>query len=490
MRESSYNIYVELPNDPDSVLLIHGYTGAFDTVRRHVADYIRSLRNGGQLQGEYQDGGGRDHVPRPSRETISILQRRGYIVNMNPEEEEAFFVRFVKKMGAYQLLRKPTYVIMLTYGCNLRCPYCFQDEIRRNPRYKKYLVSMTRNMVDNIFSGIHDIEVEHSSENANGTKDRRFVFFGGEPLLRENCDVVKYIIEQASIEWEPRFDAITNATELHAYREILGPTGISSIQVTLDGPPTEHDQRRVYANGQGTFEQIAENISLALDLGVRVRVRVNVDRQNIKDLPALAREIIRRKWNEHELFEAYVAPIHVSLGNEKLDPKQLLSTPALNKTLYELEHRYPEMRIFSRGRANNLKNQLLLLFRDKEIDPLQVMSPTFCGAHKGMYVIDPLGDVYACWDRTSNRDFRIGYIRQGRFIKTANYHLWKGRDVTSNPICRRCPYALFCGGGCAALAEVVSGTIYSNYCDGFHAMFRDVAVQAYVEFIQEQASFQ
>ena len=43
LRASSYTIYVDLPNNSHEMLLVHGYTGAFDRVSGTVATYLRSL---------------------------------------------------------------------------------------------------------------------------------------------------------------------------------------------------------------------------------------------------------------------------------------------------------------------------------------------------------------------------------------------------------------------------------------------------------------
>jgi len=43
IRTSRYTIFVDLPEHPDEVLLVHGYTGAYDRVSRPVAGYLRSL---------------------------------------------------------------------------------------------------------------------------------------------------------------------------------------------------------------------------------------------------------------------------------------------------------------------------------------------------------------------------------------------------------------------------------------------------------------
>ncbi|MFM7716075.1 MAG: radical SAM protein, partial [Microcystis sp.] len=118
--------------------------------------------------------------------------------------------------------------------------------------------------------------------------------FGGEPLLAENRSTIEYILERAFASGKANFSAITNGTELEAYQDLLAPDKISWLQITLDGVPQEHDKRRIYADGKGSYEQIAQNITRALDLGVQVSVRMNIDRNNVNKLPDLADEIVAR----------------------------------------------------------------------------------------------------------------------------------------------------------------------------------------------------
>ena len=44
------------------------------------------------------------------------------------------------------------------------------------------------------------------------------------------------------------------------------------------------------------------------------------------------------------------------------------------------------------------------------VDPRAYQHPTFCTAHTSTYVFDPLGDIYACWERTGDERVRIGYL--------------------------------------------------------------------------------
>jgi len=72
---------------------------------------------------------------------------------------------------------------------------------------------------------------------------------------------------------------------------------------------------------------------------------------------------------------------------------------------------------------------------------LPSLRPSFCGAHDRMYIFDPFGDIYACWERTGDREVRIGSVTpEGDVLfRTDPLKLWHGRTVASNPVCRRCP---------------------------------------------------
>jgi uncharacterized protein len=101
-----------------------------------------------------------------------------------------------------------------------------------------------------------------------------------------------------------------------------------------------------------------------------------------------------------------------------------------------------------------------------------------------MYVIDRFGDMYACWERTGNPKIRIGRIDSDGTVEMSQgmTSMWRGRTVTSNPVCKQCRYALFCGGGCAVLAEGRKGRIDRNYCDGYGFRFRAMVAEAYDDF--------
>ena len=483
LRTSGYTVYVDLPGNTDEMLLVHGYSGAYDKVPRHVAMYVRSRedrRAPKPLYGDWSVEPARDDAaPAPSAKTIETLKRRGYLTAMTTEEEEAFYSKIASQLHFRGVRRPPGFILMPTYQCNLRCPYCFQDHMRRDPAYAHLLRTMQPEMVDRIFQGIIQIEAVHGL--ADKATSRAITLFGGEPLLAESRPTIEYIMQKGRESRKTTFSAITNATDLHAYRDLLGPGNLSFLQITIDGPAREHDRRRIYADGSGSFERIAANVTMALDLGVSISLRMNIDRQNIHDLPELAEEFITRGWTKYRGFSAYVAPVHASSDNT--DAKTTFNSWELNQAIADLKRQHPEVSRIAME-DDGLLDRASQVF-EKRSDPLPNFKASFCGAHGSMYVIDAFGDIYACWERTGDPSIRIGAIKEGGEVSMnrAITEQWRNRNVTSNPVCRRCRYSTYCGGGCAVLAEGQHGTIHSNYCDGFGKRFRASVAQAYLDHV-------
>ncbi len=350
-RASSYTIYVDLPEDQEKMLLVHGYTGAYDKVSQRVATYLRSLevkKPPKPLYGDWSpEPSIEGEVIAPSQATIELLKRRGYLTDKTVEEEQAFFVEMATKLHHLASRLTPNYIFMPTYSCNLRCPYCFQDHMRTNPAFKHLLKTMEPEMVDRIFAAMPQIERGHGVTEEMDLP-RNITFFGGEPLLAESRPTVEYIINKALSLGKANFSAVTNGTELEAYQDLLGQDKISFLQITLDGPPREHDQRRIYADGRGSFEKIARNLTMALDLGVQISVRMNIDRNNIHQLPELAEEIIARGWNSYQNFSAYTAPVTTSELNDKTSIKTTFNSWELDQALDEMRQQYPNMKVIDR----------------------------------------------------------------------------------------------------------------------------------------------
>ncbi len=162
LRTSSYVIYVDLPHNDSEMLLVHGYTGAFDKVSKRVATFVRAnedRRAPKPLYGEWTPDPVVESTPDLPDAHIQVLLRRGYLTYLTREEELKRFKSIADYLHTQSSL--PSYVLMPTYDCNLRCFYCFQDHMRTDPSFAYLLKRMSHGMVDRIFDAMPQIEAIH-----------------------------------------------------------------------------------------------------------------------------------------------------------------------------------------------------------------------------------------------------------------------------------------------------------------------------------------
>ncbi len=176
-------------------------------------------------------------------------------------------------------------VVVPTFGCNLRCVYCYQEPF----------VSTAGGLIspETIPALFAYIDRFHGDE----TPRPYLTLFGGEPLVdaAASHDRIERIVGAAE-ERALRVAVVTNGYAILEYLPVLSRPAIREVQVTLDGPPAMHDQRRPLASGAGTFDRIARGIDTLVAAGIPVNLRVVVDRENLAALPELAALAEQRGW--------------------------------------------------------------------------------------------------------------------------------------------------------------------------------------------------
>lgn len=472
MRPSTYTIYVPLPEE-DRYMLVHGYTGAVDLVNSRVINYMKAL---GPLRlRQFGNNGDGTEQPLPANSlpisdaTIARLRERGYLTDKTPEEEEEHLARLARALYVKDQYMGAGILFIPSYGCNLRCPYCFEKDLYRHGEDYQHGVrpgwegrAMTRETADLAFKALAQIE-------PNPKRIMYVEFYGGEPLIHYTRDIVEYILAKGLALGYRRWRATTNGVELDRFFDLIGPGKIEHLQITIDGPPEVHDKRRFLPGKAPTFEIIARNINKALELGASVAARVNVDKRNAEHIERLAETFKRLGWTGHSRFSSYLA--NVTLNKEKRSASQRFATEA-------------EMDEYSRqgkgggtirGTDWGIEGKIAGVFRTGQFMPLRAH---FCGAAVGMYLLDLYGDIYSCWELVGEKHAKIGeFVPE---LKWGNgLTRWRSRSVANIPECRQCRYALFCGGGCPKWAYDATGNFNSPYCNGFEQSFLHYAPLAY-----------
>lgn len=412
MRTSSYIIPVKLESETNKYMLIHGYTGAMDIVTDSLLAKIKNISSENTL----------------SEKIVQALQKRGYITDKNEEEEYAYVARIANALHQKSKQLLTSFALVITYNCNFRCPYCFEEKSNKDGIRR---IVFNKRMADKVFNAMEQIQPHKE------LKENTILLYGGEPLLAENKDIVKYIIEKG-IKHGYKFSAITNGYDLDAFQDLLSPEMICKLQITIDGDKFIHNQRRIHFQGYETFDKIISNIKLALEKNAHVSVRINTDNINIGTINNLKQYLDERGYFSYPNFNISSAILkdYESSNNgniEFLTPQSYINKHEQNNTIpFCQDH----------GLFQLINHAML------KQHPLTFHS-IYCSSQAGEYIFDPLGNIYPCLEVVGNNNHIIGsYSNDSINWNETNVQYWHNYNISKHKLCKHCQYALLCSGGC------------------------------------------
>lgn len=435
-RKSSYTITVCVDEKEKQYMLMHGYTGAIDIISENLYSILNSF----------------SHENEFDPEILQKLLERGYLTKQTEEEEFDYFKRLATALFRKETLLHKGFTFLVTYNCNFCCPYCYEKDIAKEK------VAFTKKMVDRAYRAV----IEISSDERLCAKN--ITLYGGEPLLKENKEIVSYIISRGK-EQNFTFSAISNGYDLDYYEDLLSPENIKFIQITIDGISENHNQRRIHRQGFPTFEKIVKNIGIALNKGVQIFVRVNTDKNNVNDLEELQKIFTDLHYMENPLFSVDSALLK-SYSTDTKDVYQYFSEKE-----FIAWHKAHKLKVSSQDYGTYQRIYSAI----KQAKPLS-FRPTFCGAQTSGFVLDPFGNIYTCWEVVDQKEHCIGnYASNDGIIWDTNIlDKWRQVHIVHNTSCSRCKYALLCGGGCPAL------NLTEHHCIHMEDIVRYAASKAYL----------
>lgn len=311
--------------------------------------------------------------------------------------------------------------VATTMACNLRCPYCF-EEGNKSPEF----------MHDDVADTIAKYLVSKKAHNINIT------WFGGEPLMNfKEIERISNSLKKNAIKFSAYI--ITNGTLFtRGMIEKLDEYSIKSVQITLDGKQAQHDTKRFFANGKGTYAKILENVSLLLQLSnVHVLLKVNLDKTNVSSY-------IELRNNIDNLYTDYV----------KAGRLKILHNYVRNRTEFKgcgtclSEEEYFDKFYEPQYAINYLTNIAAPC-------PLRSCSD---------FAIGPDGSIYKCLEFLGNKDKAIGNMltHNINIRKQASHAL--SYDPFNDEKCCNCEIFPLCGGGCPIDRERASKEKKPNNC--------------------------
>ncbi|WP_456395974.1 radical SAM protein [Thermococcus sp.] len=366
---------------------------------------------------------------------INVIKDDGPLINMSVVLNSLKQARgFVDKLN--YLSAPLTAFLHLTWGCNLRCKYCFLNAPRKTLR-KPLTLSEFRRIIDEL----------------SEMKTFELCITGGEPLLHPRfLDIVEHAYAKGLA-----LNVTTNGLLLngHLARTLAGYN--VNVQIPLQGstPKIHEELTGIRGSFNGALRAIRLLNSYKANVSV-ITVLQKANREDVFEMPQLLADLGVRVWNIVEL-----KPIG------RADKSMVISLKERLKILSKLEEEARRLGI------RIIAERPFFFVGDDEISQT-IRSNEFyklftrCGVRAGRYVeITPDGFVYPC-DLLLGATFPrliAGDLRRNTFkeIWHSSEILNKFRNLQQKNMhgkCTSCEYFELCGGKCRALAYVYYGDLY------------------------------
>ena len=389
---------------------------------------LSSTRKGSlaRLSARLYEAAQRDGLAEAEKETLRRLE----LWVDDPDAEVAEMTTIVDRTNARSTTFSAT--VVLTLDCNLACPYCFEEGFRGNH-------AMSKATADRL------VELIERDQMAQG-RAVELRFYGGEPLLvlprlKGIARRLQRAAERAGVKFS--FSLVTNATLLtRPLVEELLPLGLTSAQITLDGPPEIHDRQRPFVSGKGSFAAIVANVREVCDL-VTLKAGGNFTRDNYRRFPEMLDALLAAGVDPARLGPVQFAPILPKSG-----PRGGRCCISCSEPWY---------------------GEAILFLREETLRrgfAVEKLAMGICMVElENSLVVNWDGTLYKCPAFLGWPEMAVGTLADGVGDCRASHKL----DLWKNEECLECAYLPLCFGGCRLLPLHNHGTIDRVDCrKGFY----------------------
>jgi uncharacterized protein len=412
LRPSVYNLHERLENG--SLVVANSLSGAAVIIPPSISDMAIGFLTAAD-----------PFVESDLPDALTGLRPAGFFCAASANERRQ--ARLVQTMTAARTDHLELFLLP-TEQCDFRCIYCYED-------FK------LGSMPPAIRAGV----IRFLSQRIPKLSSLVLHWFGGEPL--QGIDVIRELgpqIRDLAARNDCRFSChiTTNGYSLDeaTARELLD-SGVTSFQITVDGPREEHDKRRrLRPLGQaeyGTFDQVMKNISSLLSLPriFTLTIRINYDRDSLPVIPDFVRFLGERFANDPRVRVDFAAiwadpdsvPVSLCMGVEK------------QRTAIEL---------FELAHSVGLRTDLL--------DALRPSGLVCYAAKPNSLVIRADGAVNKCTVALSADYNQVGRLAESGELdlNLERLALWTGSGMEEDKVCQSCWFSPSCQGNACPLERI------------------------------------
>ncbi len=337
--------------------------------------------------------------------------------------------------------------------CNLRCRYCFYEDVAKN-RAQKSLGVMDLNT----------LEVLIRRAFAYADQQISFAFQGGEPTLA-GIDFYRAAV-RLQRKYNGRGLTVHNAIQTNGFAltdELCAFFAAEKflIGVSLDGDRETHNGMRMDAAGHGTYDAVVAGIDKLKQHGADVNI-----------LTVVTEQVARRGA---EVFDAlahygYLQFIPCIDGFGEPPGPHSLTAESYGQFMIDTFDRYA--RALRRGQPVSVRNLDNLLQMVRGVPPEHCGMRGTCGRY---FLLEADGSCYPC-DFYVIDDWRMGSVKEKSFQSLAKSEVAERFVRMSHPVaegCSGCPYFRLCRGGCRRDREpfMGDGPSQNRLCAGYKLFF-------------------
>lgn len=366
---------------------------------------------------------------------VELLLKNGLLEFLDaPQRPRTLDTRKIKSISTW---------LHVSNNCNLNCPYCY---IAGKDRQRMSLAT-ARAYLDKL----------EATVSVHCLRAVTIRIAGGEPTL--NKELIRYLASEVQRRFTDKgisvqLILITNGTTLDEKWLRFIASASMRLCISLDGVGEWNDRSRFFRNGKGTFDRIVRSINLCAQLGIKPRILTTITEANVAGIPYLSRFLIDAQLPfRYGVFRDsvgdYIGYQHFSERVvEVLDDCYGYYACAIRERWIPFIHQFSDIHLDKRKHLRS------------------------CNVGFSGVTVNHLGLVFFCQTQMDKNP--LGSVEdKATFLEMA----WsqqtlpelRGNNVLGYEGCRKCRWALVCGGGCPVVNANARGcaTVASPYCDLF-----------------------
>ena len=370
--------------------------------------------------------------------------------------QNVFFVDVPKESYVIPTFNMVIISMAVFHGCNLNCKYCFADAGENFKGIQRGFTERSINAaIDFLLTNPYFAKMDYYRIN---------LVSGGEPLL--NKKLFRMFIETVFARFNEAGKHLyvwfsTNGTLLtEDDLKFISKYNVG-YGISIDGNKPENDKLRVYSNGNGTYDDIVQNIKRIQESsdvpkrlkelwGLMVYTQDNIDLlENIKHLKDLGFSTVQMRF------------VRSNDKNLVLDEKD--AAPRLIdfiKTIFDQAIAGDDSLLRLITNDNDYIGKII-----KRI-VLQMPNEVRCSAGSYMFSFAADGKIYPCDCFVGNPDFVMGSFYDT--IPTEQFDRYQDMSVHVRKKCQKCWAKYACGGDCYHNSYIKHGELLTpddSYCE-------------------------